>query len=74
MAITKAHVLDAVAETSGLPKSDSAVIVEPLIEIITSRPAADEDVLLSGFGKYCVNKKRAPLPKTGAMPPSRKMP
>lgn len=58
MTLTKSHLIDAVAETNGFPKTDSAAIVETIIEIIKSRLAANEDVLISGFGKFCVKKKR----------------
>ena len=33
-------------------------IVETLLEIIKSKLASGEDVLISGFGKFCVKKKR----------------
>jgi len=36
----------------------SIEIVETLLEIIKSKLASGEDVLVSGFGKFCVHKKR----------------
>jgi integration host factor subunit alpha len=33
-------------------------LVETLLELIKSKLVAGEDVLISGFGKFCVKKKR----------------
>lgn len=40
------------------PRNRAIELVEMLIEIIKSRLASGEDVLISGFGKFCVKKKR----------------
>jgi integration host factor subunit alpha len=42
----------------GFPKNQSTDIIESLLEIIKSTLASGEDVLISGFGKFCVNEKR----------------
>jgi integration host factor subunit alpha len=44
------------------------VLIETLIELIKSNLASGEDVLVSGFGKFCVKKKgerRGRNPATG---------
>jgi integration host factor subunit alpha len=46
-----------VSEVLGLEKNKSSESVEKLIEIIKSTLESMEDVLISGFGKFCVNEK-----------------
>ena len=42
----------------GFPQKKSTELVEQLIETIKSTLASGEDVLVSGFGKFCVNEKK----------------
>ena len=49
--LTKAHIIDAVAERNGFARKKSIETAEIL-------PASDDDVLISGFCKFCVKKKR----------------
>jgi len=58
MALTKADIFEAVQSELGFPKKQSVDIVESLIESIKSTLEYGEDVLVSGFGKFCVNEKR----------------
>ena len=58
MAPTKAHLIDAIAEQNGFTKKKSSKTVEIIIELIRSKLEAGEDVLISGFGKFCVKVKR----------------
>lgn len=58
MALTKAHIINAIENHIGFPKHHSSEIVETLLEIIKRTLESGEDVLISGFGKYCVNEKR----------------
>jgi integration host factor subunit alpha len=57
MTLTKAQIVESVQNQTGLPKNKSSEIVETLLEIIKRTLASDEDVLVSGFGKFCVNEK-----------------
>jgi integration host factor subunit alpha len=57
MTLTKAEIIKAVQTQTGLPKNKSADIVESLLEIIKSSLESGEDVLVRGFGKFCVNQK-----------------
>jgi integration host factor subunit alpha len=41
-----------------LHQNKSAEIVETLIDLIKTKLVAGEDVLISGFGKFCVKKKQ----------------
>ena len=59
MTLTKDHLISAVAEANGYPRNQSAELIETLIEIIKSKLVSGEDVLISGFGKFCVKEKRA---------------
>ena len=58
MTTTKSDLNNAVADANGFPQNKSAEIVETLIDLIKTKLAAGEDVLISGFGKFCVKEKR----------------
>ena len=58
MTLTKAHIIDAIANQIGFPKNHSSEIVGTLLEIIKRTLESGEDVLISGFGKFCVKEKR----------------
>ena len=58
MTLTKADIVESIAEQNGLPKTKSSEIVETLLEIIKKSLESGEDVLISGFGKFCVKKKK----------------
>jgi len=57
MTLTKVHLIDAIAEQNGFTKKQSTETVETILELIKSTLAAGEDVLISGFGKFCVKNK-----------------
>jgi integration host factor subunit alpha len=58
MALTKADIIESVHQQLGLPQKKSTEVVEQLIETIKSTLASGDDVLVSGFGKFCVNDKK----------------
>ena len=58
MALTKIQIVESIHNQIGLPKNKSTEIVENLLEVIKSTLASGEDVLISGFGKFCVKEKR----------------
>ncbi len=58
MTLTKEHLINTLAEENGYSRFQAAELVETLIEIIKSRLSSGEDVLVSGFGKFCVRQKR----------------
>jgi integration host factor subunit alpha len=66
MTLTKVHIVDAVAEQIGYTKNQSIEIVETLLEIIKRTLESGEDVLVSGFGKFCVKSKRERLGRNPA--------
>ena len=57
MALTKAEIIQSIADQIGFTKNQSSDVTEALIEIIKRTLASGEDVLASGFGKFCVNEK-----------------
>jgi len=68
MALTKNDIVTKVHEL-GFTKKKSVDIIETLLEIIKRTLADNEDVLISGFGKFCVKnkkKRRGRNPATGA--------
>ena len=58
MKLTKETLINEVAKANGYPRSRSVELIETLIEIIKSKLVSGEDVLVSGFGKFCVKTKR----------------
>ena len=67
MALTKSDIVTEV-HNFGIPKKKSAEVIENLLEIIKRSLESSEDVLISGFGKFCVKDKasrRGRNPATG---------
>jgi len=58
MTLTKAQIVESIHNKIGLTKNKSSEIVETCLEIIKSELASGEDVLISGFGKFCVREKK----------------
>ena len=58
MGLTKIQIVESIQNQTGFPKNKSSEIVETLLEIIKRTLASGEDVLISGFGKFCVNEKK----------------
>jgi len=58
MTATKSDLISAVAKENGFPQNKSAEVIETLIGLIKTKLAAGEDVLISGFGKFCVKEKK----------------
>jgi len=68
MSLTKVHIITSIQNQLNIPKNRSSEIVESLLEIIKSTLESGEDVLISGFGKFCVKEKgerRGRNPATG---------
>ncbi len=58
MFLTKADIIQNINQQLGFPQKKSNEVVEQLIEIIKSNLASGDEVLVSGFGKFCVNDKK----------------
>jgi len=68
MTLTKADIIDTIYNQLDVPKTKSTQVVESLIEIIKKTLENGEDVLISGFGKFCVKEKmqrKGRNPQTG---------
>ena len=68
MTLIKEHLVRSAYDYVGLSKSKSSEAVESLFEIMRSSLALGEDVLISGFGKFCVkgkSERRGRNPATG---------
>ena len=68
MTLTKADLIDSMYNQVGLSKTRSAQVIDCLLEIIKKTFENGEDVLISGFGKFCVKekgKRRGRNPHTG---------
>lgn len=59
MAMTKNDIVERVGNDLGFPKKKSVEISEAILELIKSSLEAGDDVLVSGFGKFCVKDKKA---------------
>ena len=66
--LTRADLAEAIYQEVGLSRSESAALVEFLIEEILSSLEKGEDVKISSFGNFVVRDKKARIgrnPKTG---------
>ena len=59
MTLTKADIVKSIHSQLGFTKSKSTEIVEILLELMKKSLESGDDVLISGFGKFCVNGKKA---------------
>ncbi len=59
MTLTKDHIVNSICRQLDLPKKKSADLLESLLEMIQKHLETGEDVLISGFGKFCVKSKNA---------------
>jgi len=78
MTLTKADLIESIQEELNLSKNECYEIVELVIELIKSSLENDEDVLISGFGKFCIKNKdarrgRNPASEQPMMLPARKV-
>lgn len=57
MTITKAEIVNLIAGQLYYNKNKCSEIVEILLELIKKPLESGDDVLISGFGKFCVREK-----------------
>ena len=68
MSLTKANIIDSIYNNCDFSKNKSTELMESILETIKKSLESGEDVLISGFGKFCVKKKnerRGRNPHTG---------
>jgi len=68
MSLTKSDIVDSISKQQKISKRNSVHLFESLITLIKSTLESGEDILISGFGKFCVkdkNERRGRNPQTG---------
>ncbi len=78
MALTKTDIVTKIKNQLDLTKEQSNEITEVLMEIMKSTMESGDDVLVSGFGKFCVKEKaerkgRNPATGEDAILPARRV-
>jgi integration host factor subunit alpha len=58
MSVTKEHIIKSSLNRLGLTKTKSTQLVDSLLEIIKNSLENGDNVLISGFGKFCVQDNR----------------
>ncbi|MBW1892108.1 MAG: integration host factor subunit alpha [Deltaproteobacteria bacterium] len=58
MTLTKAQIADTIQKQLKLSGTESYELMEDLLEIIKQTLASGEDIMISGFGKFCVKEKK----------------
>jgi len=58
MTLTKSDIVGSISYNLGFTKRRSVEAIETLLEIMKKSLESGEDVLISGFGKFCVKDKR----------------
>jgi integration host factor subunit alpha len=56
MTISKAHLTDSIHKALGLSKSESYELVGSLFETMKATLENGDDILIRGFGKFCLKK------------------
>ncbi|WP_319405783.1 integration host factor subunit alpha [uncultured Desulfosarcina sp.] len=59
MTLNKNDIVDRIQAQLGIVRKDSVNITEALLELIKSFLESGGDILVSGFGKFCVKEKHA---------------
>ena len=68
MALTKENIVHKIYNQCGFSKTKSIELVEATLETIKQNLESGEDILISGFGKFCVSEKNERVgrnPQTG---------
>ena len=68
MTLTKEHLIRSLRKHLDLPKTKSTDLVELFLELMKEKLELGEDVMISGFGKFCIkdkNERRGRNPATG---------
>ena len=58
MTVTKTYLTSSICNRLDIPKNQASHLVESLLEHIKKTLASGEDILISGFGKFCVKDKK----------------
>lgn len=58
MTLTKAQIVEAIQDELNLPRKKVVEVLETLLELMKKTLESGEDVLVTGFGKFCVKDKK----------------
>jgi len=58
MALTKKQIIEEVSRKNGFTMKKSTETIEILLEIMKRSLESGEDVMISGFGKFCIKDKK----------------
>jgi len=58
MALTKAQIVETIQNHLGVSRNRSSELVETLLETMKRTLESGEEILISGFGKFCVKQKK----------------
>jgi len=58
MALTKVQIIEKVMKRNRFIRKKSTETIEILLELIKRSLESGEDVLISGFGKFCIREKK----------------
>ncbi len=58
MTVTKHEIVEKIINSVGLSRTQSVDLVENLLEIMKSSLEKEDHILISGFGKFSVKKKK----------------
>ncbi|WP_321492299.1 integration host factor subunit alpha [uncultured Desulfobacter sp.] len=58
MALTKTIIAEKIQNELNLSRTVAYDVMEEFLEIIKETIAGGEDIMISGFGKFCVNDKK----------------
>ncbi|MFN2431509.1 MAG: HU family DNA-binding protein [Gemmatimonadota bacterium] len=77
--MTKADLVEQIAEATGLTKKDTAVVVDGFLEAVKQAMAQEKNIEIRGFGSFKIKKRKARKarnPRTGdpVQVPSRHVP
>lgn len=59
MALTKTIIAEKIQNKLNLSRTTTYEVMEEFLEIIKDTIENGEDIMISGFGKFCVNEKKA---------------
>lgn len=58
MTLSKDRIIDRIYKNTDLMKSEAAQTFQSLTEIMKQTLSSGENILISGFGKFCVKEKK----------------
>ena len=67
MSVTKAGLAESVRNLCGFSKDRSLELVSSTLELVAKSLESGEDVLISGFGKFCVRERNGHMGRNGVL-------